>query len=227
MAVGGQATGDPPAQNSRSSQPGEQLERWAALTQMRTAPAPGSLHPRSSHPRSSLPLSSHLSGLRALSPLLLSSLRPGHLPPYRGRAGCPGKPPILPALLTPSRSSLTCCRAQVPASVMPSPLRPLAPSSRRPCAASASPLHGSPSRSRCSRGESPAASGSSKYRRAREGPGAPSRGRGWQGREQRGGTDGPWEKRDRRAEAIAGASRKCLRRLLQVCKRALRRSGGP
>lgn len=48
LAVGRQATGDPPARNSRSSAPGEQLERWVALTQMRSAREPG---PRIPGPR--------------------------------------------------------------------------------------------------------------------------------------------------------------------------------
>lgn len=136
---------------------------------MRTARAPCSPHPKSRHPQSW-----HLGGLRSMSPRCLSSPRPSHLPPYPGRATCErspraqASPPSCPHLpQSPQRSSLTCCGTQVPASVMQSRLRSLAPSSRRPCAASASPLHGSPSRSRCSRGESPAASGSSKYRRAR------------------------------------------------------------
>lgn len=67
---------------------------------MSTAPAPGS-----PHPRSSLPLSSNLGGLRSLSPLRLSSPRPGHHPLYPGHATCerqprgarrPGKPPHSP-----------------------------------------------------------------------------------------------------------------------------------
>ncbi|MEJ1284748.1 hypothetical protein NN561_015736 [Cricetulus griseus] len=90
--------GGPPARNSRCSAPGEQLERWATLTQMRTALAPDCRHLGSSHPEES----SHLGGRRSLS---LSSPLPGHLPPDPGRAtwerppGAQASPPPPPAPL--------------------------------------------------------------------------------------------------------------------------------
>lgn len=129
VAVDRQATGDPPAGNSRPSAPGEQLERWVALTQMRTAQAPV--------PESQVLVSPVLtSGWPQIpepaSPFFpASGPSPSPPPPSAQLASARPEPrqahhppPNFPRF--PARSSLTCCGAQVPASVMQSWLRSLA-----------------------------------------------------------------------------------------------------